>query len=54
MHNRPLYSFKCKYHKLIQQPTYLTYIMLGSKDLGSYVFKTLMCIIGKPWSKQSV
>ena len=27
------------------------YIMLGSKDLGFYVFRTLMCIVGKPWSK---
>ena len=22
--------------------------MLGSKDLGFYVFRTLMCIVGKP------
>ena len=22
--------------------------LLGSKDLGSYVFRTLMCIVGKP------
>ena len=22
--------------------------VLGSKDLGFYVFKTLMCIVGKP------
>ena len=21
---------------------------VGSKDLGSYVFRTLMCIVGKP------
>ena len=28
--------------------------LLGSKDLGSYVFRTLMCIVGKPWSKQDV
>ena len=26
--------------------------LLGSKDLGFYVFRTLMCIVGKPWSKQ--
>ena len=26
--------------------------MLGSKDLGSNVFRTLMCNVGKPWSKQ--
>ena len=25
--------------------------MLGSKDLSIYVFKTLMYIVGKPWSK---
>ena len=24
------------------------YRVLGSKDLGSYVFRTLMCIVGKP------
>ena len=29
-------------------------ILLGSKDLRSYVFRTLMCIVGKPWSKQDV
>ena len=23
-------------------------ILLGSKNLGSYVFRTLMCIVGKP------
>ena len=32
----------------------MEYIMLDSKDLGSYVFRTLMCIIGEPWSKQDV
>ena len=26
--------------------------LLGSKDLGFYVFRTLICIVGKPWSKQ--
>ena len=26
--------------------------MLGSKDLGTNVFRTLMCNVGKPWSKQ--
>ena len=30
------------------------YTLLGSKDLGSYVFRTLMCIVGKLWSKQDV
>ena len=25
--------------------------MLGSKNLGSDVFRTLMCIVGKSWSK---
>ena len=30
------------------------YSLLGSKDLGFYVFRTLMCIVGKPWSKQYV
>ena len=25
--------------------------VLGSKDLGFYVFRTLICIVGKPWSK---
>ena len=29
-------------------------ILLGSKDLGFYVFRTLICIVGKPWSKQCV
>ena len=33
-------------------PTYM--YLLGSKDLGFYVFRTLMCIVGKPWSKQDV
>ena len=28
--------------------------LLGSKDLGFYVFRTLICIVGKPWSKQCV
>ena len=28
--------------------------VLGSKDLGFYVFRTLICIVGKPWSKQCV
>ena len=23
-------------------------LLLGSKDLGIYVFRTLMCIVGKP------
>ena len=23
-------------------------LLLGSKDLGFYVFRTLMCIVGKP------
>ena len=26
--------------------------MLGSKDLRTNVFRTLMCNVGKPWSKQ--
>ena len=30
------------------------YIMLGSKDLDFYVFKTLICIVDKSWSKQCV
>ena len=30
------------------------FILLGSKDLGFYVFRTLICIVGKPWSKQCV
>ena len=29
-------------------------VLLGSKDLGFYVFRTLICIVGKPWSKQCV
>ena len=29
-------------------------LSLGSKDLGFYVFRTLMYIVGKPWSKQDV
>ena len=28
--------------------------LLGSKDLETYVFRTLMCIVDKPWSKQDV
>ena len=28
--------------------------LLGSKDLGTNVFRTLMGIVGKPWSKQVV
>ena len=28
--------------------------LLGSKDLGFYVFRTLICIVGKPWSIQCV
>ena len=28
--------------------------LLGSKDLGFYVFRTLICIVGKPWSKQYI
>ena len=27
---------------------YLLLTMLGSKDLGFYVFRTLICIVGKP------
>ena len=26
--------------------------LLGSKDLGTNVFRTLICNVGKPWSKQ--
>ena len=26
--------------------------MLGSKDLVTNVFRTLMCIVGKSWSKR--
>ena len=26
--------------------------LLGSKDLGTNVFRTLMCNVGKSWSKQ--
>ena len=33
---------------------YYGYMMLGSKDIGFYVFRTLMYIVGKPWSKQDV
>ena len=32
----------------------LLLFLLGSKDLGFYVFRTLMCIVGKSWSKQYV
>ena len=28
--------------------------LLGSKNLGFYVFRTLICIVGKPQSKQCV
>ena len=28
--------------------------LLGSKDLETNVFRTLMCIVNKPWSKQVV
>ena len=34
--------------------THLLYYMLGSKVLVFYVFRTLICIVGKPWSKQCV
>ena len=27
---------------------YLLFDLLGSKDLGFYVFRNLMCIVGKP------
>ena len=26
--------------------------VLGSKDLGTNVFRALICNVGKPWSKQ--
>ena len=29
-------------------------ILLGSKDLGTNVFRTLMCVVGKAWSNQVV
>ena len=32
------------------KPTFV----LGSKDLGFNVFRTLICIVGKPWSKQCI
>ena len=38
----------------MQTPLALNQLLLGSKNLGFYVFRTLMCIVGKPWSKQSV
>ena len=41
------------YHKTF--PQFRTnYSLLGFKDLGFYVFRTLICIVGKPWSKQCV
>ena len=36
------------------QPISVKRQVLGSKDLGFYVFRTLICIVGKPWSKQCV
>ena len=31
-----------------QQKKYNDLLLLGSEDLGFYVFRTLMCIVGKP------
>ena len=28
--------------------------LLGYKDIGFHVFRTLICIVGKPWSKQCI
>ena len=38
--------------RLFKSPRLIGTFLLGSKDLGFYVFRTLMCIVGKPWSKQ--
>ena len=43
-----------KVHSIKRWETLKKKKMLGSKDLGSYVFRTLMCIVGKPWPKQDV
>ena len=38
-HKYNIYNFCC---------TKIKTILLGSKDLGFYVFRTLICIVGKP------
>ena len=35
-----------KVHQMLHE--FLEFKVLGSKDLGFYVFRTLMCIVGKP------
>ena len=56
----------CCHEKIMRQGYYWTIMeadcivhvqkchLLGSKVLGFYVFRTLICIVGKPWSKQYV
>ena len=39
---------------LLKTLTFEEKMMLGSKDLGTNVFRTLMCNVGKPWSKQAL
>ena len=41
-------SLECKGFELVSQG------VLGSKNLGFYVFRTLMCIVDKSGSKQYV
>ena len=42
-------GFKTLFSKYISSHThaFCSSILLGSKDLGIYVFRTLMCIVGK-------
>ena len=34
--------------ELVPKEIVLKWTLLGSKDLGFYVFRTLICIVGKP------
>ena len=47
---------RVKVHKVDRKKVlgHMWFTLLGSKDLGTNVFRTLMCIVGKPWSKQVV
>ena len=47
---------RVKVHKADRKKVlgHMWFTSLGSKDLGTNVLRTLMCIVGKPWSKQVV
>ena len=49
-----IFNFIKKKKFQVSQSSYSPFFVLGSKNLGFYVFRTLMCIVGKPWSKQYV